>query len=87
MQAQSISTADTLEGQEIVDLVNGVDDNCLAWTAAWYPAFVDNQSVTELLPSEVVRFNTLRFSIIDQALDELSDLLPANKKTKIKRKK
>ncbi len=83
MQAQTIDP-DTFSAQDIVNIVQGTDEFCLVWTYAWYPAFTNNKDVTELTEAETIRFNNLRFSIIDQVLDELSDLLPANRKQKKK---
>lgn len=85
-KAQGIYSTDTLQAEEIVDLVNGIDQNCLAWTYAWFPSFANNKDVTEMRPDETARFDKLRFGLIDMLLDDLSDLLPANKKNPIKGK-
>jgi len=79
LQAQSFDP-DTFSAQDIVNIVEGTDQFCLAWTYAWYPAFTNNQDVTELSPAENERFDKLRLSFIDQVLSDLSDLLPANRK-------
>lgn len=83
--AQSIYSTDTLQAAEVAKIVDDIDQTCLDWTYAWYPAFM-NGTVTELRPDEMIRFNQMRFALVDYLLKELSELLPGNKNNPPKKK-
>lgn len=67
--------------QEIDEFIEEIDNNCVGWTAAWYPAFGTGISpdIYHFNEIEVSQFNKLRYNLLGQMKSTFDDELKKKK--------